>query len=98
MAIIRALREKRRRLMMQLAQASDDDERADVMARVLAMDHAIQKEQAQLGAVKAVTDMLLANMRRLRERRSRIDIDQAVKTCAAIWLRKVRENAEQLLQ
>lgn len=90
MAIIRALREKRRRLMVQLAQAADDEERADCMARVLAMDHAIQKEQAQLSAVKAVTAMLLANMKRLRSKREQIDIDAAVKACAAIWLGKVR--------
>lgn len=86
---IRALREKRRRLMVQLAQAADDEERADLMTRVLAMDHAIQKEQAQLGAVKVVTAMLLESMKRLRARRAQIDIDAAVKACAAIWLGKV---------
>lgn len=59
------------------------------MTRVLAMDHAIQKEQAQLGAVKVVTAMLLESMKRLRARRAQIDIDAAVKACAAIWLGKV---------
>lgn len=86
---IKTLREKRARLISQLAGAVDEAERAEINDRVEALDGAIVREQKKLSSTQKAIELVLAHMAKLRNTKL-IDVDKAVKRCATRWLEKVR--------
>lgn len=90
---LKELRSKRTRVAAMLTAASDDQERATLVARLEAMDRAIDAEQNKLSSVKNANAAMLKTIELLRKKKDKImssavDSEAATRSAASIWMKK----------
>ncbi|EGD78782.1 myosin heavy chain [Salpingoeca rosetta] len=89
---LRVLRDKKRRLQGQLAEATDSTAIANLHQRIEAIDNVIRREISQLESVQSALRILQQVLENQRRKRHRIDPDRAVRWAAARWLAKIRSR------